>query len=371
MSALNIYPSFQWTTGQTMTAQLLNNPLAAIQAWSTTIDNTNLTGGAGIFASQIVPLNTAEATFGGAVGYTIAPGSTTQVPLTLAGVVGQAVDLFDVLLTPGGIKPFSVASTGAVTALAGASGVTPLTVSGVGGQSSDLFDVTLTSGGIKAFSMTSIGGGVFLAGATTTTPLTVSGIALQTADIFDITNVAGGTPVFSVSRLNNTAIQALIVTPSNAPSFPGAFAVGDGAVQRTSSTGFEWWGGAVSAGGMEWNITNGSSFSLRNSGNTGYVPISGGPYTNASDASLKANPKPVADALASALALKPVSFTWKENGQPGLGFLAQDVQAVLPDLVSTDNDGIMGVNYDGIIPVCVSAIQELSAQFTAYVVAHP
>ena len=44
------------------------------------------------------------------------------------------------------------------------------------------------------------------------------------------------------------------------------------------------------------------------------------------------------------------------------GFLAQEVQQVLPDLVTTDKDGFMYVDYIGLIPVLVNAIQELQGE---------
>jgi hypothetical protein len=129
--------------------------------------------------------------------------------------------------------------------------------------------------------------------------------------------------------------------------------------------------GAVAFGsGSSWfdldaGITNPTGFSFRSAANTGYAPVFGGAYTNSSDAALKTNVAAVADALASVNALKPVSFTWISTDTPSLGFIAQDVQAVLPDLVSVDGTGSMGVNYDGIIPVCVAAIQEMAAKLSA------
>ena len=41
------------------------------------------------------------------------------------------------------------------------------------------------------------------------------------------------------------------------------------------------------------------------------------------------------------------------------GFIAQQVQAVLPDLVHADKDGNLSVDYIGVIPLLVNAIQEL------------
>ena len=44
------------------------------------------------------------------------------------------------------------------------------------------------------------------------------------------------------------------------------------------------------------------------------------------------------------------------------GFIAQDVQKVLPELVQTDGDGMLGVDYIAMIPILVNAVNELSAK---------
>ena len=44
------------------------------------------------------------------------------------------------------------------------------------------------------------------------------------------------------------------------------------------------------------------------------------------------------------------------------GFVAQDLEAVLPDLVYTDKQGYKSVDYIGLIPILVNAINELSQQ---------
>ena len=41
------------------------------------------------------------------------------------------------------------------------------------------------------------------------------------------------------------------------------------------------------------------------------------------------------------------------------GFIAQDLEAVLPDLVHTDKQGYKSVDYIGLIPILVNAINEL------------
>jgi len=44
--------------------------------------------------------------------------------------------------------------------------------------------------------------------------------------------------------------------------------------------------------------------------------------------------------------------------KPKFGLLAQEVQKVYPDLVYEDEDGNLGIDYTGLIPVLISAVQE-------------
>lgn len=51
-----------------------------------------------------------------------------------------------------------------------------------------------------------------------------------------------------------------------------------------------------------------------------------------------------------------------ENDGPHFGFLAQEVKEIYPELVRTDKDGYMYIDYIGMIPLLVNAIGELNAQ---------
>ncbi len=66
--------------------------------------------------------------------------------------------------------------------------------------------------------------------------------------------------------------------------------------------------------------------------------------------------------LNEVLKLKPVTFRWKksESNKLNLGFIAQDVNAVLPEVVDEgkDPDKTLGINYSAIVPVLVKSIQE-------------
>ncbi|MCC7374569.1 MAG: tail fiber domain-containing protein [Verrucomicrobiales bacterium] len=95
-------------------------------------------------------------------------------------------------------------------------------------------------------------------------------------------------------------------------------------------------------------------------------------YNQTSDARRKTDVRPVDGALQSLEALRGVSFAWKQenseapNSTPGsrqLGFIAQEVATVLPDLVRTNADGFLSMNYDGVTPVLVEGVKSLKHWF--------
>jgi hypothetical protein len=72
-----------------------------------------------------------------------------------------------------------------------------------------------------------------------------------------------------------------------------------------------------------------------------------------------------ASGLATIEKLTPVTFHWKDGAWDRnlqYGFIAQDVQKVLPELVGADKDGTLNLNYDGLIAPMVKAMQEQQAE---------
>ena len=55
----------------------------------------------------------------------------------------------------------------------------------------------------------------------------------------------------------------------------------------------------------------------------------------------------------------------RAKSEPHYGFIAQQVQEVLPELVHADNDGYLSVDYIAVIPLLVNAIQELKGRLEA------
>jgi predicted acyltransferase (DUF342 family) len=83
-------------------------------------------------------------------------------------------------------------------------------------------------------------------------------------------------------------------------------------------------------------------------------------FNSTSDQSLKTNINTVNNALDIVNELRGVSFDWKETGKPSYGVIAQELEKVLPALVSDTN--IKSVNYNGIIGVLIESIKELSEE---------
>lgn len=121
------------------------------------------------------------------------------------------------------------------------------------------------------------------------------------------------------------------------------------------------------SGGMGINTADPAGFALNVAGDIQCVNL-----TQTSDARFKTNITPLHDALDSILNLRGVSFLWdKEAGKTRhfangrqIGFLAQEVEKILPELVTTDRNGVKSVAYANIVPVLVEAMKQQQAQIT-------
>ena len=69
-----------------------------------------------------------------------------------------------------------------------------------------------------------------------------------------------------------------------------------------------------------------------------------------------------ANSLSKLSQLQAVNFKWlnQDNSDLRYGFVAQDVETILPDFVRTDEKGIKSVNYGGFTPLMIDAIKELN-----------
>jgi hypothetical protein len=101
-----------------------------------------------------------------------------------------------------------------------------------------------------------------------------------------------------------------------------------------------------------------------------------GTLTQSSDQRLKTNIQALDASSSLSLLddLNPVTFDWINPDQgttPQFGFIAQQVQQIFPDLVSTTSptaltpNGTLGLNYIGLISPIVAAIQQLDREITS------
>tara|TARA_B100001094_G_C18161917_1_gene789845 strand:+ start:954 stop:1625 length:672 start_codon:yes stop_codon:yes gene_type:complete len=88
-----------------------------------------------------------------------------------------------------------------------------------------------------------------------------------------------------------------------------------------------------------------------------------------SDGRKKTNIHNIPNALDSVCSLQGVEYEWKDkksyDDRTHHGFIAQDVEKVLPTAVLTDESGNKSVNYTEIIPVLTNAIKELTEKMSS------
>ena len=100
-------------------------------------------------------------------------------------------------------------------------------------------------------------------------------------------------------------------------------------------------------------------------------------YNTSSDYRLKDNITPMTGALNTITQLKPVTYTWKTDGSDGQGFIAHELQEVVPDCVTGEKDAVetytdeegneqtrikpQGIDTSFLVATLTAAIQELKA----------
>lgn len=84
-------------------------------------------------------------------------------------------------------------------------------------------------------------------------------------------------------------------------------------------------------------------------------------FVSSSDARLKADIKPIEDALLKVQALTGVTFTLAGSDARQMGLIAQQVQSVAPEAV-IEAEGVLRLAYGNLVGLLVEAIKELAAE---------
>lgn len=188
-------------------------------------------------------------------------------------------------------------------------------------------------------------------GNTTTTTTTTAGGSIGT------TTTTTTTPTYQPTTTNITNIQG-----------------NNGIVVLTNSTQ-NIIGSNVRIGGnngINVNTTDGNPFTdigngimqIGKSDGNSVVVITGNTYAPAifctSDERLKTDIKLLENSLDKINKLKGVCYTWKDgHGGKEIGVIAQDIQAQFPELVSTNKDNFLTVDYPKLTAVLIEGIKEM------------
>lgn len=156
-----------------------------------------------------------------------------------------------------------------------------------------------------------------------------------------------------------TAIGHSVNSPSYAEATFGAYSTNYTPVSATS------W----DANDRIFTIGNGTSNFTRSNAlvifKNGNATLSG-TLTQSSDKRLKRNVVRLTNSLEKITQLNGYHYQWNENLNKGndlqTGLIAQEVETLFPELVSTDNNGMKSVAYQNLVPVLVEAIKELKRE---------
>ena len=131
---------------------------------------------------------------------------------------------------------------------------------------------------------------------------------------------------------------------------------------------------------------SGGRFIIKDNGNVGIgtnapsqkLQVNGnicatGTITNCSDIRYKQNISPIAHSLTAILSLNGLYYNWKKKEFPQMdfgderqiGFSAQEVEKLFPEIVVTDANGYKSVDYGRITPILVEAVKEQQKQINA------
>jgi hypothetical protein len=86
---------------------------------------------------------------------------------------------------------------------------------------------------------------------------------------------------------------------------------------------------------------------------------------SSSDQRLKDNITPISNALDKVLSISGNTFDWNEkSGKEGsdVGVIAQEILEVIPEVVTTRDNGYLAVRYEKLVPLLIEAIKELKEE---------
>ena len=320
-----------------------------------------------------------------------------------------------------GVNAFQITSTGGIYDLPSSNSTNLWQVANASGT--PLFDLDSTNGRMGIGTTTpSSSLAISTMGSPTTLPFSITGDPSQSTDMLDVYKGStllgrldnGGSlllagrlqllengststivqALYSESGTNNLLLRAgptanrIVVKNSGVQNIAafignsggGAFAVGSDYVNTSSSTVPN--NGMIVQGNVgigttspqyllqvgSASIASGTVARFQNANGTCDINPTTNTLACSSDERLKKNITPMTDDLAKVMDLQPVYFNWnaEDAGSPEHpGFIAQQVQQVMPEVVSADpTTGLLSIGYSDLVPAVVGAMQQMQAEIT-------
>ena len=284
---------------------------------------------------------------------------------------------------------FNNIATAIATKIDTTSGGTVTSVNGSGGTTG----LTLTGGAITTTGTLTLGGTLAVAsGGTGQSTLAAAGIVLTTG-----TQSIAGTKTFTGAITLGDSAVSQVLTFNNQSNFI-ALAGGGGFGQTSPNANYALFVQPRATGGVGGLVTQNTSGNFGNLAFTdatgtalitlNYGTLSSGSqvgtittngsttaYNTSSDYRLKENIVPLANAVTRVKQLAPKNFTWKSNPSLGTveGFIAHELQAVVPEAVFGEKDGVdqdgkpkyQGVDSSVLVALLTAALQEAITRIEA------
>lgn len=162
--------------------------------------------------------------------------------------------------------------------------------------------------------------------------------------------------VVSATNITGASVSATNITGANvsATNIRGVNVSVTGTIRGASVT-------ATNITGVNVSVTGTiKAASVSTSGNI----HAAGEIASQSDERLKSNIKIISGAIDKVKNLKGVTFTFKADDRPSTGLLAQDVQSVMPEVI-TQNGDYLYVSYGNLLGLIVEAVKELDQKITS------
>ena len=231
--------------------------------------------------------------------------------------------------------------------------------------SETLYTTTGGSGALVAADFAlSISGGTATLSSTTPTSISTSGLVITLG--IGLSGTPDGDEILKLNPASATSIYDNGDTALSATSIMATTGPGLNLFPNTLTAASLTTSGATTAGSLTVDSVVIDGTTIGHSSDSDLMTLASGSLTVAgdvtisSDARLKSNIVALGPTLISLLQLEAKSYTMKNDVEQKqkIGLLAQEVQKVFPELVSEDNNGMLAVNYQALVPVLINALKE-------------